>query len=111
MQFFIAHMRKNYPREDLYYVWRECKHYFDLFLFLLEEYFTQNRDGGPLDFDIYEILAEAITKLKSHESKEKKGSILEDKTLIGFLGFIERLIYLATNKYGQDKLRLSDIVT
>jgi hypothetical protein len=105
-------MRKNYPREDLYYVWRECKHYFDLFTGLIDEYFAQHKEGTPHAIDIYEILIETLTKLKSHECKEKKTSLLEDKTLIGFFGFAEKLINMIVNKYGgQEKLRLSDVVT
>jgi hypothetical protein len=68
-------MRNNYPREDLYYVWRECKQFFDLFISLIEEYFRQHVEGAPHDFEIYEILMETIVKLKAHECKEKKGSL------------------------------------
>jgi hypothetical protein len=39
---------------------------------LIEEYFRQHQEGAPHDFDINEILLETITKLKSHECKEKK---------------------------------------
>ena len=38
------------------------------------------------------MLREAIEKLKLYQTKEKKGSILEDKTLIGYFTFIETLI-------------------
>lgn len=39
--------------------------------------------------DCYELLREVVLKLKKHETKEKKSSLLEDKTLIGYLTLIE----------------------
>lgn len=104
-------MRNNYPREDLYYVWRECKQFFDLFISLIEEYFRQNQDGSLQDFDIYEILKEAISRLMGHECKEKKGSLLEDKTLMGYFSMVERLINMIIIKYGQDRARVAEIVS
>lgn len=53
---------------------------------------------------------ETIVKLKAHECKEKKGSLLEDKTLIGYLSMVERLVNMIANKYGQGKQRLSEVV-
>jgi hypothetical protein len=38
------------------------------------------------------MLADSITRMKLHESKEKKGSILEDKTQIGYLNMIEVIL-------------------
>ncbi len=48
--------------------------------------------------------------MKSHDCKEKKGSILEDKTLIGYFSMIERLLNMILNKFANDKLKLSDVV-
>ena len=106
MQFFLNLMRKNYPREDLYYVWRECRQFFDLFISLLEEYFKY--DANTLD--IYEILIETITKMKSHDCKEKKGSILEDKTLIGYFNMIERLVNMIKLKHGANNVKLAQVI-
>lgn len=67
---------------------------------LLEGYLTslKNNDNSiGYEIDPYELLSEAISKLKRHESKEKKGSILEDKTLIGYLNIIEKLIVIIGN--------------
>ena len=107
--YFINIMRNNYPREDLYYVWRECKQFFDLFVVLIDEYFRQHKEGNPIEFDIYEILCETIVKMKAHDCKETKGTLLEDKTLIGYFTFIERLVNMIINKYGNDKIMLSDV--
>ena len=47
-------------------------------------------------FDACELLKELIARLKRHESKEKPNYLLEDKTLIGYLNLIQKLItYLA----------------
>jgi len=47
--------------------------------------------------------------MKAHDCKETKGTLLEDKTLIGYFTFIERLINMIINKYGNDKIMLSDV--
>ena len=39
--------------------------------------------------DAFELLREVVEKLKKHESKEKKTSILEDKTMIGYMELIK----------------------
>jgi hypothetical protein len=36
--FFLNVLKRNYPREDLYFMYRECRQYFDLFASLIEEY-------------------------------------------------------------------------
>jgi hypothetical protein len=42
--------------------------------------------------DSCELLREIVEKLKRHETKEKKTSILEDKTLCGYLELIQVII-------------------
>ena len=61
---------------------------------LLEGYlhFIKNAESKEYEIDPFDLLKDAIEKLKRHETKEKKGSILEDKTLIGYLNLIEKLI-------------------
>ena len=56
----------------------------------------------------FEILREAVEKLKRHESKEKKGSLIDDKTLIGYFALIEKL---AIHLFTVDKVRLGEVVT
>jgi len=56
------------------------------------------------------MLHETIVKMKAHDCKEKKGTLLEDKTLIGYFAFIERLVNMIINKYGNDKIKLADVV-
>jgi hypothetical protein len=48
-----------------------------------------------------------IDKLKRHESREKKTSTLEDKTLIGYMNLTEKLI---TYNVKVDKARTLDIL-
>jgi hypothetical protein len=42
--------------------------------------------------DAFKLLTDVINKLQRHESKEKKTSILEDMTLIGYLKLIEKIV-------------------
>lgn len=39
--------------------------------------------------DISDLLREVIEKMKKHDTKEKKTSILEDKTLIGYMELVK----------------------
>lgn len=48
--------------------------------------------------------------MKQHDCKEKKGSILEDKTLIGYFNMIERLIKMIKLKY-LSAARLNEVIT
>ena len=45
------------------------------------------------ELDPFELLREVINKMKRHESKEKKTSILEDKTLIGYIDLTKVFIF------------------
>jgi hypothetical protein len=66
------------------------------------------KDAVP-EINVYEILNETITKLKALEPKEKKGSLLEDKTLIGFFNMIEKLIKIIKER-GVDKDQMEQVV-
>lgn len=85
----------NFPKEDQYYATRECKQFFELFTKLIEEYFNFGEHPkleNEKTVDGIALLREVVEKLKRYESKEKKGSLLEDMTLIGYLNLIEKLI-------------------
>jgi hypothetical protein len=84
----------NFPREDLYYASRECRQFFDLFSKLIEEYYNckQNITDEKMIkmFEVdpinpMKLFIEIVDKLKKHDTKEKKSSLLEDKILIGYI--------------------------
>ena len=50
-----------------------------------------------MPIDPFELLRDTIEKLKKLETKEKKGSILEDKTLIGYFNLIEVIFLIFTH--------------
>jgi hypothetical protein len=107
--FFLNMFKRNYPKQEYAFMWRECKSYFDTFIALIEECFNQTPAGQEPEIDIYDILRGAILKFKSHHSQETKGSVVEDKTLIGFLNMIERTIKIIQEK-GVDKERLESVI-
>jgi len=48
--------------------------------------------------------------MRSHDCKEKKGSILEDKTLIGYFNMIERVVSMIKLKNGGNNVRLAQVI-
>lgn len=114
--FFIRVLRQNYPSGDSYFLSRECRQFFDLFVNLISESLSQlHKQGVPSESILeqaeikpLEILAELMEKLRSHASKETMSSILEDKVQIGFMGAIEKLITLI--KPYDSANRLADII-
>ena len=69
-------------------MWRECKFYFETLTALIQECYDQSPKESELEIDIYEILEEAIKKWKLHVASETKGTVIEDKTLVGFFSMI-----------------------
>lgn len=41
---------------------------------------------------MYNLLKIAIEKMKRHQTKETRSSLVEDKTLIGYFNIIEKLV-------------------
>mmetsp|Transcript_23126 Transcript_23126/g.22590 ORF Transcript_23126/g.22590 Transcript_23126/m.22590 type:complete len:181 (+) Transcript_23126:170-712(+) len=96
-------MKNNFPREDQYYATRECKQFFDLFSKLIDEYFSFGAhpkfEGEQMD--LCALTEEVFKKMRFHDTKEKKTSILEDKTLIGYMDLLKKLIvYIAKTPQG-----------
>ena len=58
--------------------------------------------------DMIGLLRIAVEKLKLHETKEKKSSILEDKTLIGYYNLIEKLILHQIKDHFDDVMNILD---
>lgn len=55
------------------------------------------------------MLKELVERMKKHECKEKKGSYLEDKVLIGYMDSIRKLITLLNQNQKSNMLQvLSD---
>jgi len=60
------------------------------------------------NFDAFELLRYVVEKLKKYETKEKKTSLIEDMTLIGYLNLLERLIFHLVKK---DKKRTMQVLS
>ncbi|CDW89068.1 ubiquitin carboxyl-terminal hydrolase family protein [Stylonychia lemnae] len=116
--YLLELLHKNFPREDQYYATRECKQFFDLFIALVDEYVVYQQlpiDKKALpefellnELDPFELLTTSIQKMQKHQSKEKKGSLMEDKTLIGYFNLIEKLLsYLMT----LNRTQLQDVIS
>ena len=90
-------------------MWRECKFYFETLITLIQECYDQSPKESELEIDIYEILEEAIQKWKLHVASEIKGTVIEDKTLVGFFSMISQTLQNIF-KQGVNKMRIEEVV-
>jgi len=89
LSYMLSILRRNFPAEEYYYLNRECKQFFALFSTVIDEHFRLKLVGTH---EMEGLLQTAIEKLKIHETKEKQSSVFEDKTLIGYLHLIEKML-------------------
>jgi hypothetical protein len=73
-------------------MWRECKFYFETFSSLIQECFNQTPKDAQPEIDVYEILEVTIEKWKQHIANETKGTVIEDKTLVGYFSMIDKIL-------------------
>ena len=91
--FLLDALLRNFPKKEGPQETRESKEFFELLNKLLDDYFTLEDDPGfEKVFEPATLFAEVVDRLKGHVSRERKNSIIEDRTLIGYLNLISKLI-------------------
>lgn len=97
--YFLRLLIANIPRE--YNIFRrECKDFYELLRLLIEEYYNKSSQfmmnsggggvgGGLIDAD--GLIQQVLESFNDYEPKEKRGTYIQDQTLIGFLELLETI--------------------